>query len=149
MPLNPSITQTPTSDAVATQVSLLLTSQPSATQPQAPTAAATGTLPPPQTSTPSPEPSATLAPSSTPTLNPDDPRATYGNPSWSDTLESAKNFYLYENDNTKIDATPGAIVLTGKTANGWIGWTLTYSQNPANFYLESTFKTGDCADSDL
>jgi hypothetical protein len=149
MPLAPSVTLTPTTDAVATQVSLLLTAQPSATQPEMPTTAATGTLPPLKTSTPTIEPSATLAPSATPTLNPNDPRATYGNPSWSDTLESAKNFYLYENDNTKIDSTPGAIVLTGKNANGWIGWTLTYSQNPTNFYLEATFKTGDCAGSDL
>jgi hypothetical protein len=149
MPLAPSVTLTPTTDAVATQVSQLLTAQPTATQPETPTTVPTGTLPPTLTSTPTGEPSATPAPNATPTLNPDDPRSTYGNPSWNDTLETAKNFYLYENDNTKIDSTPGSLVLTGKTPNGWIGWTLTYAQNPTNFYLEATFKTGDCADSDL
>jgi hypothetical protein len=43
----------------------------------------------------------------------------------------------------------GALVLTGLTANGWHGWSLTYSQKPHNFRLEAVFQTGTCTGADL
>jgi hypothetical protein len=149
MPANLKITVTPTQDAVSTQVSQILTQQPSATA-KLPTAALPTLAP---SSTPLPvdtlSPTFTPPPSASSTSIPGDPRTSLGQPTWQDNFESAKNFYLYSNDNTKIDFTPGAIVLTGITANGWHGWTLTYSHSTSNFYLEETFKVGDCAGSDL
>lgn len=137
---------TPTVDLVATQIEELLAEQatltlaaPTSTQP------ATATQPPTQT----PAPSDTPVPLPTVTTNPGDPGLSLGEPSWQDALDSTKNFYLFENDNTKVEAESGALSLTGRNANGWLGWSLTYAQNPANFYLEATFRTRDCAGSDL
>ncbi len=137
---------TPTADLVATQVAELLTAQPSPTQPQA------ATQPPAETPTtpPTAEPATpTAEPSPTPTTNPGDPAASFGEPSWQDSLDTAKNFYLYENDNTKVEAEDGALALTGRNANGWLGWSLTYAQQPVNFYLEGTFRVRDCSGADL
>jgi hypothetical protein len=143
LPLHPMEQATPTTDIVATQVAELLTAQPSQTAPtQAPSP------------NPSPTSEATLAPTPTeqaaptPTTNPSDPALALGEPSWQDSLDSAKNFYLYENDNTRIEAEDGVLSLTGLQANGWLGWTLTYAQEPADFYLETTFRTHECSGSD-
>ncbi len=144
---------TPTEDVLATEVQKLLT--PSATSDQAqaantetplPVASATATT---ASATETPAPSPTAPATLTATLNPGDPAASLGKPSWKDTLDSTKNFYLYENDNTRIEAGDGTLKLTSVTAVGWVGWTLTYVQKPANFYLEGVFKSGDCSGKDL
>ncbi len=150
LPVGQTFSSTPTADLVATQVAELLTAQPSPTVPTAgesATIAPTATFPPTPTATP--EPSATVAANPTPTTNPSDPALTLGDPSWQDNLDNTKNFYLYENDNTKIEADTGVLALTGRNANDWLGWSLTYSQQPSNFYLESTFRTRDCSGADL
>lgn len=145
LPTRPINTPTPTVDLVATQIANLLATQESNTQ-NAPLA----------TQPPSPIPSATPEatptpplPAPTPTTNPSDPALSLGDPTWKDSLDTAKNFYLFENDQTKVEAEDGALALTGRNANGWLGWSLTYAQNPSDFYLEATFRTHSCAGSDL
>ena len=143
---------TPTADVVATEVQRMLTELPTNTsQPARPTATrpAETVSPVPPLATETPAPSPTAPATLTATLNPADPASTLGKPVWKDTLDSAKNFYLYENENTRIEQGSGTLKLTSLSAVGWHGWTLTYVQKPANFYLEAVFKTGDCSSSDL
>jgi hypothetical protein len=142
----------PTVDVVATEVQRLLTQAPTSTP--IPTSTLGAQTAPTDTSTPpaatqTPAPSPTAPATLTATVNPGDPASSLGQPSWKDTLDNAKNFYLYENDNTRIELVSGALKLTSITAIGWHGWTLTYVTKPANFYLEGVFKTGDCAGTDL
>lgn len=146
LPTNAEALPTPTTDLVATEVSALLTAQPT----QQPT------LPPQPTLTPMTVPTMTLEPATptvtaqpSPTTVAGDPAVTYGQPTWTDALDNAKNFYLYENDNTKVEEETGSLALVGRNANGWLGWSLTYAQQPANFYGEMTFITRDCASNDL
>jgi hypothetical protein len=154
LPVNLQNQPSPTIDMVATQVAELLTAQPAptlasgdATKPPSPTQTpAVADVP---TATVTQSPTATLTPAPTSTTNPTDPAASLGTPTWEDGLDSAKNFYLYENDNTKVEGDNSALALTGLTANGWLGWTLTYTQKPTNFYVEATFRTHDCSQSDL
>lgn len=147
-----SIQSTPTPDSVATQVSELLTAAPVLTQTQSGPAATntpaapTGTAAPTLTLTP-----AVSATPNQPTVTPPagDPKNSLGEPTWHDTLDSSKTFYLYDNGNTKITQENGAVNLTGVTANGWIGWTLTYSHPVQNGYLEMTFTPQTCSGGDL
>ena len=127
MPTGPAAT--PTADAVATQVSQMLTQcqrrplrshgDQRAPHPHPPPPTATPILP---TSTP------TSAASATPSTS-----SGRGAPSWKDTLDSGKAFYQYENDNTRVVKENGHLALTGLTADGWMGWSLTFSQKPKNF----------------
>lgn len=144
LPTRPIDTPTPTVDLVATQIANLLATQESATR-NAPLA----TQPPSPTPSATPEATPTPPPAPTPTTNPSDPALSLGDPTWKDSLDTAKNFYLFENDQTKVEAEDGALALTGRNANGWLGWSLTYAQNPSDFYLEATFRTRTCAGSDL
>lgn len=144
LPTRPIDTPTPTVDLVATQIANLLATQESVTR-NAPLA----TQPPSPTPSATPEATPTPPPAPTPTTNPSDPASSLGDPTWKDSLDTAKNFYLFENDQTKVEAEDGALALTGRNANGWLGWSLTYAQNPSDFYLEATFRTRTCAGSDL
>jgi hypothetical protein len=145
---------TPSADPVATQVSLLLTQMPTATL------APSATLPPPPTETTSPTattaapqaPTATIAvPTPLPSVTPPsgDPRSSLGEPTWRNTLDSGKAFYLYENDNTKVTIDNGALALTGINADGWLGWSLTFSKPALNFYLEAAFIPQACSGADM
>ena len=143
-------TATPTVDAVATQVAVLQTNIPAetaaATTPTV--AAATATIPPSatpeqDTATPTSEPATATATVS------GELRDTLGTPSWTDSLDSAKAFYLYENDNTRVTHENGTLILTGTAANGWHGWSLTFSRQPQNFYIEAVISTQSCSGSDL
>jgi hypothetical protein len=137
LPTKP-IAATPTADLVSTQVSVMLTEMPTVTTAPSATVAPSATMAP--TGTPT-----QALPSETPTLAP----TTGDKPDWRETFDSGKAFYLFENDNSKVQMESGALVLTGLTANGWIGWSLTYSQKPQNFRLEAVFKTETCAGADL
>ena len=64
-------------------------------------------------------------------------------PDWSDTLDGGKSFYKYENDNTRVTQEGGHLALTGINANGWLGWSLTFSRKPADFRLERGFHHSD------
>lgn len=144
---------TPTTDAVATEVSMLLTQMPTATIPGQ--VAATPTTEPTATQTPVPA-TATTAPTlpnqptatSTPTLSAGDPKSALGDPAWRNTLDSGEKFYLYENEGTRVTAENGALVLTGLTSNGWLGWSLTFSRPSQHFYLEAVMKTDTCSGAD-
>uniref|UniRef100_A0A7C4KKJ9 DUF1080 domain-containing protein n=1 Tax=Anaerolinea thermolimosa TaxID=229919 RepID=A0A7C4KKJ9_9CHLR len=144
LPTRPIDTPTPTVDLVATQIANLLATQESVTR-NAPLA----TQLPSPTPSATPEATPTPPPAPTPTTNPSDPALSLGDPTWKDSLDTAKNFYLFENDQTKVEAEDGALALTGRNANGWLGWSLTYAQNPSDFYLEATFRARTCAGSDL
>jgi hypothetical protein len=74
-----------------------------------------------------------------------------GNPTWSNTLDSGTSFGLdaggYQDENTKIIITGGAMVLTSYSTLGYHGWRLT-SPTPKNFYLEAIYITQSCSGSD-
>jgi len=143
LPTSP-IDTTPTVDPVATQISLLLTQMPTAT------AAATATSTPSVTAEPTQaQPTAESSPTPTATLSAGSLRASLGAPAWTDSLETGKAFYQYENDNTKVVMTGGALELTGITANGWMGWSLPFSQKPQNFYLDALFTPQTCSGADV
>jgi hypothetical protein len=147
---------TPTEDAIGTQVSQMLTNVPTFTPSPLP---ATPTLPSTQqdvaTETPTLEaatpttapPPTNAAPTST--VPASDPKSALGEPAWRDTLETSRSFYQYENEGTRVSSEPGALLLTGRTANGWMGWSLTYSKPMQNFYLEATMIPQTCSGADM
>lgn len=150
LPAAPSAVPTP--DAVATQVSLLLTQVPTATT--APVTPASATQASESTATATePVPTSTMTstlPAETPTLTPTTaPTDANDPPDWQDTLDGGKAFYRFENDNTRVTQEGGHLALTGITANGWLGWSLTYSHKPADFRLEATFIPQACSGSDI
>jgi hypothetical protein len=149
MPASSPPAATPTADAVATQVSQLLTTMPTATLalPAAttpPEAVPTSTLEPP-TSTPIPtETTAPPAASATPTAP-----ITTSEPDWRETLDGGNAFYKFENDNSRVTQQDGRLVLSGLTPDGWHGWSLTFSQQPGNFLLEAHMIPQACSGGDL
>lgn len=142
----PQVTSTPAAEAVATSVAQTLTAQPTAA------VATTTALPPSATSTAVPAtPTMTSTATITPTPIPEDPKANLGEPAWKNTLDSGKSFGIdqsgYDDGNTRIVVTNGAMVLTSYNAIGYRGWRLTTSL-PKNFYLEGVFKTQNCSGND-
>lgn len=153
LPTSPAAT-TPTVDPVATQISLLLTQMPTRTVEAAVTQAPSATAAPTQaqpTTQPTAEtnPAAESSPTPTATTAAGSLRASLGTASWTDSLDTGKAFYQYENDNTKVVMTGGALELTGITSNGWLGWSLTFSQKPQNFYLDAVFTPQTCSGADI
>jgi hypothetical protein len=142
-------TLAPTADAVATQVSQLLTQMPTLTTQAEPentpepaaTEAETADIP---TDTPVP-----TAVEPTPTLAPSGPQESLGSPSWRDTLDTGKSFYQFETENTRVTHENGRLILSGLTANGWHGWSLTFTQQPGNFYIEAAMTPQACSGSDI
>lgn len=131
---------TPTTDAIATQVSLLLTTMPTATAPQPP-------------ATPTSAPSATQPAAATPTTEPTQTATATvpveTPPDWREQMDGGKAFYLYENDNTRVTLENGHLALTGLTADGWHGWSLTFSRQPTNFRIVAVMVPQSCSGSDL
>jgi len=139
---------TNTPDIVATQITMLLTSQPTP-QPFTPTAevqpfptmepAATATL----TEIPQPSP---ITPTST-----DDPRTILGDPDYIDTLDSGKSFgmenQIIEDEYTLFRVQNGALILTSKYAIGWHGWRMSGTEIK-DAYIEAVMQVGDCSGSD-
>ncbi len=158
LPTRPMPVNTPSTNAVATQVAQLLTAQPSFTVPAPTVLAAPTQTPAPATavtSTTAPIPTSTQAapaagqPTATSTISSSDPKSSLGSPTWRSTLDSGKAFYQYDNDNTRVVLENGALNLTGLQANGWLGWSLTYSQPAQNFYLEAAFIPQSCSGADM
>ena len=148
----PSGNASPTPDYVATQVSTMLTAQPSATAMVVlPTAT---NLPEVQTATltPSPSETNTLTPTATGTAVTGDPRTLLGTPTGTDTLDTGKNFGLdgtsYDDGFTFIRVENGALVLTSRNASDYHGWR-TGGVKLKNAYVEVTIQTGTCSGSDL
>lgn len=147
---NRPINTTPTPDSVGTQVSQLLTRQPTLTVVQ-PTPApsmtnAPSATPPQATETTAPPPTQS---GPTPTSPTGDPKTSLGQPTWRDTLDTGKGWYLYETDQTKVAVDNGALALTGINANGWLGWSLTFTKPSQNFYIEGVFQPQTCSGADL
>ncbi|NLF51359.1 MAG: hypothetical protein GX577_09510 [Leptolinea sp.] len=131
-------------DSVSTQVSAQLTSSPFPGQ----IYTSTPTIIP-FTETPSPTETETAIPTVTltATLSPDDPRARLGNPTWKETFDKPnQNFYQDDNESIRFIYESGDLVLTAKNPN-WTSWSMSYHK-PANYYLEATFKVGECSSSD-
>lgn len=158
LPVAPTSGTTP--DQIATRVSQLMTENPGATpnvmtatpsqgQATATNMPATATAPAATAAiTPSPTVSAPTQAAPSPTTPPGDPKNSLGQPSWQETANTSKTFYLYENEGTHVSDNNGLLVLTGKLNNGWLGWSMTHSHPASNFYLEADFQTQACADSD-
>lgn len=152
-------TTTPSGDAVATQVSLLLTASPNSTQvPQVVTAtpaptelAPTATILPPTatalaTATPTITPTSTEPPQPTSTLSTSDPRATLGEPTFQDTKfkENANWGKAWEDKFTRGKFIDNQMVLTSV---GVDGWTLSWPKID-DFYIEMTATTEKCSGMD-
>ncbi len=128
--------------SIATQVSEQLTASPIIIASNTPE---TATETPAPTNTDVSTPTITL----TSTLSPDDPRKNLGEPTWKETFNKPnQNFLTIENDPyTRFAYENGSLTMTAKTTGGWTGWSMSYPK-PKNFYLEATFKTGQCAGDD-
>ena len=139
------IQATEISRQIATEVSRRLTAIPPATvngTKQGPTEIlATATL----TASPSPtqEPTTTPVATRTATPFPTDPKQDLGNPTWQDTFADAANWYLYEDDHSKIELEDGNLLLNAKNPDGWSSWALTWPQLD-DFYLEAVLTPGEC-----
>ncbi len=147
VPTQPAATPTATADIIATEVSRLMTAAPTLTAPlpsptQAPALATLELTTPTLTVTET----AAETPTATTTVQPTDAGDP---PDWTDTFTSDSVFYQFDNGNTRVAQTGGSLVLTGINANGWMGYSLTYSQKPQNFRLEAVFTTQACSGSDI
>lgn len=146
LPATPSTTP----EVIATEVSRLMTAAPTLTAPQPGTTEAPplATL---QLTTPAPvEPTATetVEASATATVPPQ-PTNADDTPDWTDTFTGNSVFYQFDNGNTRVTQSNGSLVLTGLNSNGWMGYSLTYSQKPKNFVMEAVFTTQSCSGSDI
>ena len=136
-----------TPDVVASQVSQLVTENPSQPTP-------TGLTFLPQTETPTPQAinTNTVEPSSTPTITSTPEGLPSGDPSWIENFNNGKSFGLdgntYTDERTTIKVENGNLVLSSAIPDGWLGWRLT-SQKPVNYYLEANFITQNCSGSDM
>ncbi len=138
---------TPDPDQVATEVSRQLTALPSATPiPLQVPATLEPASPTPQPATPTETPTATptATATATPTVAAGDPRQTLGSPTWSDPFEDGRNWGLYEDEHTRVEAQDGALALTAFNPDGWSGWSLSWPQLK-DAYLEATVVAGACS----
>lgn len=150
----------PTSNNIEESVKETLTAIPQATTlaptqvstTVVPTIQATATLTPTATLavTETASPSPTIAPTLTATLS-DDPKTSLGNPTYQNNLDNGTAFGIdaagYQDDNTSISVTGGAMVIRSFSSIGYHGWRLT-SRTPKNFYLEAIFITQSCGGDD-
>jgi hypothetical protein len=151
---------------VATRVQNLLASSvpeqtkiPAQPTPKAPTATQSAPASPtkaPETAAPEPSATpttaansgtptvaATATPPPTPTASGSDPRASLGNPTRTDKFDNNQYWFPFTDSHTKIVIENGVLSMTGISADGWHGWTLT-TPKVTNFYLEVSAKTGTC-----
>ncbi len=131
-------------NTVATRVSEQLTASPIIVQTET-----TIDLIPPNTETPAPTETEPPTPTitQTSTLSPDDPRFRLGTPSWKETFDKPnQNFYQDDNEHIRFVYENGDLVLTSKNPD-WTSWSLSYLK-PRNYYLEATFKVGECSGAD-
>ncbi len=145
----PAPVATPPPEDLATRVQATLEALPTQAQPAA---APSATLPPSAT----PEPTAT-SPSATPTAEATgtvtptetsvsgDPRSQLGNPAWRDDFYSGNNWTLGEDSFTRAKVEDGRLFLTGLTKTD--GWRMTWPE-VKDFYLEAMIDSGDCEGND-
>jgi hypothetical protein len=90
---------------------------------------------------------ATATVTTTPTVQPSDPIAFLGAPTWRDTFSGTKNFYTTSDENITFSYGADAFSMTATNVNGWHSWSLG-NRRIGNFYLEATFKVAGCSGSD-
>lgn len=103
-----------------------------------PTPQITDTATPTPTQSPEPSPSPTVTPP------PGDPRQILGTPTWIDRFDDGKHFGEFDDDHARVEMQDGHLFLTAHNADSWYSWTIANS-TLKDFYLDATFKTGDCA----
>ena len=137
--------------AAASQPSLAVT--PSTAVPVTPSPVLTATPTVTLTASVSPTVTSTSLPSVVPTntISPDDPKQSLGEPAWKDSLNNGKGFGIgsdgYDDGNTQITVSNGAMQISNSSTLGYRGWRLT-SSAPKDYYLEGTFYSGRCGGSD-
>ncbi|HEX2979030.1 MAG TPA: hypothetical protein VHO48_02080 [Anaerolineaceae bacterium] len=147
----PRPTQTVEPDAIATQVSSLLTTTPTSTYP---TSVFPQSIP---TTTPlilatATSPVAVIASTQpaypTPPPANFDPIQVFGPPTATDPMDKS-NFFLPTNDPThyQADFSNGVLQMTSFTPDGWHSWLLSYIRL-SDFYLEGKFTNATCAGMD-
>lgn len=145
------INSTMTPDLIASQVVVLLTSNPNETPDiqQTNNASTIEINSPTITITEQPEP--TITSTKTKTLTPTLAIVPTGSPSWFEPFDSGSSFGItgngYDDGNTRITIDSGSMVLNSINSNGWRGWRLT-SQKPNNYYIKAVFQTLECSGSD-
>lgn len=94
------------------------------------------------TETPTPTETSTETPTATPTRTsvPNDPRNTYGNPSWSDNFDSSANWYTYDSGSSRAEVRDGKFYYTMTEATGRVHWSLS-GKKAGSFYMEVTVQT--------
>jgi hypothetical protein len=65
-----------------------------------------------------------------------------GEPSWRDTLDTARNWYLPSTDKVQFTTSGSYLVMTALNAGTADEWNTSYLAGIHNFYLEGIFKTG-------
>jgi hypothetical protein len=90
-------------------------------------------------------PTATLVP--TATFGPDDPRTSFGTPTWSDSMANGNNWPTGDNTYSSIAFKNSEMLLTSLTTS--YGWRLSTTAGVlSNFYLEMTARFDSCSGSD-
>ena len=118
-----------------------------ATTPEEPTTLPTLTSMPTESIAPTDQftPTATLEP--TATFGPDDPRYSFGTPTWSDSMANSNNWPTGDNTYSSIAFKNGEMLLTSLTTS--YGWRLSTTAGVlSNFYLEMTARFDSCSGSD-
>jgi outer membrane protein assembly factor BamE (lipoprotein component of BamABCDE complex) len=65
-----------------------------------------------------------------------------GSPTWTDTMDSNKRWYLLSTDNAEFKMESSALVMTVFSAGGYDEWGVAAGADQTDFYLEVTAKTG-------
>lgn len=105
--------------------------------------------PPPETVVPTATATVTVTTQPTPTFAftppATDPVLKLGNATWTDNMDNDRNWPTGADQYTSVEFRDGVMRLTGLTTTD--GWRMTWPK-VADFYLEATFRTGECKGSD-
>ncbi|HSQ27168.1 MAG TPA: hypothetical protein VLM80_08580 [Anaerolineales bacterium] len=108
----------------------------------------TSTPEPTRTSLPSetPIPSATPEPTETPqpTVASEDPKASLGDPDWTDTFANAANWPIYTDEHVEMWLQNGSLMMSALNNDKYEAWMIT-SALIDDVYLEASVTTGDCS----
>lgn len=147
------VNTTPTPDLVATQVALLLSESPTATElppinatEPMPTETVTAVEPSATaTETPTPTPTHTQTPTATEDLN--DPAQKLGEPQWTQDFSGSESPWDFDSPQATFEVINGALTLTAKTNPNWHSW---YVSSPRlkNAYVEATIEMSNCSGND-
>lgn len=94
-----------------------------------------------------PELTTTPTPTLTSTTQPSDPVSWLGSATWRDTFSGSNNFYTTDDENISFAYSGTTFNMTAYNTHGWHSWSLG-NKKIANFYLEATFKVGNCSGDD-